>query len=76
RLLQAELNKLKADLDDKVAEANRAIADDSLASMKLWVDRRKVERNLYDAEVKALKIVIPENLREIYEKVNAVASAK
>ena len=76
RLLQAELNKLKADLDDKVAEANRAIADESLASMKLWVDRRKVERNLYDAEVKALKIVIPENLREIYEKVNAVASAK
>ena len=76
RNYQAEFNKLKAEVDEKVAEANREIAKDKLASMKLWVDTRKVERTLYDTEVKALKVVIPQNLREVYEKVNAVANAK
>ena len=76
RNYQAEFNKLKAEVDEKVAEANREIANDNLAAMKLWVDTRKVERTLYDAEVKALKVVIPQNLREVYEKVNAVANAK
>ena len=76
RNYQAEFNKLKAEVDEKVAEANREIANDNLAAMKLWVDTRKVERTLYDTEVKALKVVIPQNLREVYEKVNAVANAK
>ena len=76
RNYQAEFNKLKAEVDEKVAEANREIANDNLAAMKLWVDTRKVERTLYDAEVKALKVVIPQNLREVYEKVNVVADAK
>jgi len=76
RNYQAEFNKLKAEVEEKVAEANKQIANENLASMKLWVDTRKVERTLYDAEVKALKVVIPQNLREVYEKVNAVANAK
>ena len=76
RNYQAEFNKLKAEVDENVAEANREIANDNLAAMKLWVDTRKVERTQYDAEVKALKVVIPQNLREVYEKVNAVANAK
>ena len=76
RNYQAEFNKLKAEVDEKVAEANRGIASDNLASMKLWVDTRKVERIQYDAEVKTLKVVIPQNLREVYERVNAVANAK
>ena len=73
---EAEFNKLKAEVDEKVADANKAIANDALASMKLWVDARKVERTQYDAEVKALKVVVPKNLREVYERVNAVANAK
>lgn len=76
RSLQAEFNKLKAEVDEKVSKANQAIASDAFEAMKLWVDTRKVERGKYDAEVKALKIVIPQNLKEIYEKVNAVAAAK
>lgn len=76
RVLQAEFNKLKAEVEEKVAEANKAIANEALASMKLWVDTRKVERNLYDSEVKSLKVVIPQNLKEVYERVNAVANAK
>ena len=76
RVLQAEFNKLKSEVEEKVAEANKAIANEALASMKLWVDTRKVERNLYDSEVKSLKVVIPQNLKEVYERVNAVANAK
>ena len=76
RNYQAEFNKLKAEVEEKVAEANKLIASDNLASMKIWVDTRKVERTLYDTEVKALKVVIPQNLRGVYEKVNAVANAK
>ena len=76
RTIQAEFNKLKAEVDERVAEANKQVANDTLIAMKLWVDTRKVERTQYDSEVKALKIVIPQNLREVYEKVNAVANAK
>lgn len=76
RNMQAEFNRIKADVDEKVAEANKAIADEALSAMKLWVDARKVERTRYDAEVKALKVMIPQNLKEVYEKVNAVANAK
>ena len=76
RNLQAEFNKLKAEVDEKVAQANQIIASEELAAMKLWADTRKVERGRYDAEVKALKVLIPQNLKEIYEKVNAVANAK
>ena len=76
RTIQAEFNKLKAEVDERVAEANKQVANDTLTAMKLWVDTRKVERTQYDSEVKALKIVIPQNLREVYEKVNAVANAK
>ncbi len=76
RTIQAEFNKLKAEVDERVAEANKHYANDALTAMKLWLDTRKVERTQYDSEVKALKIVIPQNLREVYEKVNAVVNAK
>ena len=76
RTLQAEFNKLKSEVDEKVAEANKQIANDALSAMKLWIDTRKVERAQFDSEVKALKVVIPQNLREVYERVNAVANAK
>ena len=73
---QAEFNKLKAEVDDRVAEANKQITNDRLDAMRLRLNALKAERTRYDAEVKALKVVIPQNLREIYEKVNAVANAK
>lgn len=76
RRLQAELNKLKAELDEKVADANKDRSKDALVSMKLWADARKVERNKYDADVKALKVVIPQNLKEVYDRVNAFACIK
>ena len=76
RNIQAEFNKLKAEVDERVAEANRQIANDRLDAMKIRLNAIKAERVRYDAEVKALKVVIPQNLREVYERVNAVANAK
>ena len=76
RIIQAEFNKIKAEVTERVSEANKRIANDSLVAMKLWVDARKVERTQYDSEVKALKVVIPQNLMEVYQRVNAVANAK
>lgn len=76
RALQAEFNKMKADLDAKVAEQQKADAAEKLAAHKLWLDALGLERLKYKEAVKALKVVIPQNLRAVYEKVNAVASAK
>lgn len=76
RNLQAEFNKLKAEVEERVSEANNAQASEALAATKMWVEARKLERVRYNEAVKALKVVIPQNLKEIYEKVNAVASAK
>ena len=76
RTLQAELNKMKGEIDARVAEQRQADASAKLAANKLWLDALNLERVKYKAAVKALKVVIPQNLREIYERVNAVASAK
>ena len=76
RTIQAELNKMKADVDAKVAGANGMIANDNFAKTKLWVETRKIERVKYDEAVKALKVFIPQNLRGVYERVNKVASEK
>ena len=76
RSMQAEFNRLKAEIDEKVADANRDRLSDALEAKKLWHNSMKMERALYDQTVKALKIVIPQNLREVYERVNAVANAK
>ena len=76
RTLQAEFNELKSEVERRVAAANKANAAEALAENKLWIEVRKLERARYDEEVKALKVVIPQNLKGIYEKVSAVASAK
>ena len=76
RTLQAEFNKMKADLEAKVTERQKADAAEKLAANKLWLDALNLERVKYKEEVKALKVMIPQNLKAIYEKVNAVASAK
>ena len=76
RNLQAEFNRMKAEIDGKVSDANKGIAEENLNDTKVWIETRKVERNKYDEAVKAMKIAIPQNLEGIYERVNAVASAK
>lgn len=76
RSLQAELNKLKAEVDNKYNEKLKErisvgrvhVQERELARKEVLLERSK--------EIKALKIVIPQSLKEIFGKVNAVASAK
>ena len=76
RNIQAEFNKMKAELDEKVTAANKANADEHLKKTQLYINAIKVERLKWDAEVKALKVVIPQNLKAAYSKVNEAASAR
>lgn len=76
RNLQAELNKMKSEIDERVAEQKKADANEKLAANRQWLDALNVERVKYNEAVKALKVVIPQNLKGVYERVNAVASAK
>lgn len=72
RSMQAELNRLKAEVDEKVDEENKVQNRELAAALQLWSEARKAERLKYDAAVKALKVVIPQNLLGVYEKVKAV----
>ncbi len=72
RSMQAELNKLKAEVDEKVADEKKAMNGEMAADLQLWTEARKAERLKYDEAVKALKVVIPQNLLGVYEKVKAV----
>ena len=72
RSLQAELNKLKAEVDEKVSKTDKTSIGEALAVMQIWSEARKAERLKYKEYVKTLKIVIPQNLRSVYEKVKEV----
>ena len=76
RSLQAEFNKFKADIDERVNEANKLATEQYMDALKLAIAARNAEEKKYDEAVKTLKIIIPQNLKAIYEKVNGVASAK
>ena len=76
RSLQAEFNSMKAEIDRRVNDINRKAAADALAAVERWNAAMSVERQKYDEAVKALKIVIPQNLKEIYEEVSRVATAR
>lgn len=76
RALQAELNKLKSEVDAKLDEKNKAYIDEYRAKVKEVMLLRKEILLERSREVKALKIVLPQSLKEIHGKVNAVASAK
>lgn len=76
RTLQAEFNRMKSEISGRVAERKKADANETLAANTLWLDALNLERVKFDEAVKALRIVIPQNLKAIYEKVNAVSNAK
>ena len=76
RFLQAELNKLKAEVDAKVDEKRRAFLEEYKLRVKEVQAAREEAVLERSREVKALKIILPQSLRDIFDKVNAVASAK
>lgn len=76
RAVQADFNAMKADVENEFAVLEKDYMKEHLANVEKWRDLVKQEILAYRERVKALKIVIPESLRETYEKVNAVASSK
>jgi hypothetical protein len=72
RSMQAELNKLKAEVEEKANDAAKETRSEKIATLQLWTEARKAERAKYNEAVKALKVVIPQNLRSVYDKVKEV----
>lgn len=76
RSVQADFNAMKAEVENEYIAKKKDYLKEHLANVERWRELVKQETLAYREKVKALKIVIPESLREIYEKVNAVASNK
>ena len=76
RSVQADFNALKAEVENEFAVQEKDYLKDHIAAVEKWREVVKQETLAYREKVKALKIVIPESLRETYEKVNSVASTK
>ena len=76
RSVQAEFNALKAELETKLTEAKRKAFKDASEARKTWRLTRDAALLERSAQIKPLKIMIPEPLKDIYGKVAAVASAK
>lgn len=76
RSLQAEFNSLKAAVDaqfdarkkQRIEERRREMEERDLARQAVLLERSR--------EVKALKIIVPQGLKDIFDKVNSVAAAK
>ena len=80
---QAELNSMKHEIemaiqkdDQEKAVQERAEVTEYLAKMEGINANLKVLRNKKLEELRALKIVIPEQLKPIYQKVAAMGSSK
>lgn len=80
REAQAELNGLKQEIEDEISRLSEKGRQDYESLMNTYEDQRlKIEnqRALYlekkRQEIKNLKIVIPENLKSIYDKINSLS---
>lgn len=79
RSAQAELNSIKSDIEKKVKERNDIISRDYMAALDAF-NTKKLELAEKDKQyvieerkkIESLKIVIPERLRPIYEKIKAL----
>ena len=76
RAVQADFNAMKAEVENEASEQEKDYRREFLAKMDRHDELVKQEILSYREQVKALKIVIPESLKEVYESVNAVASCK
>ena len=55
-----------------MADETTKLNSETAAALQLWTEARKAERLKYSEAVKALRVVIPQNLLGVYEKVKAV----
>ena len=65
-----------AELLNKLGEQRREYLDKRERLFEVWKNARMKEGLAYQERVKTLKIIIPESLKEIFNKVNAVAAQK
>ena len=76
RKVQAELNSLKADLEKRAAEENRAGLDEFEQKSSALKTETARERLKHEKWANSLRISIPDSLKGIYEKVSEVAAAR
>lgn len=76
RSAQAEFNSLKSEIDNKLGEQLHEYLDRKERIFEAWKNAREKEGLVYRESVKALKIIIPESLKETFNKVNTVAAQK
>lgn len=76
RTAQAELNKMKADIDAEVDERNKAINREYQAAYESYMAEYRTKEIEFNQQVKALKILIPEALKTICDKVSALSKEK
>lgn len=76
RSAQAEFNSMKAEVDGKLSERYREFLDRRERLYEAWKNADTKERLSYREKIKSLKIVVPESLKGIFNKVNAVAAQK
>lgn len=77
RKYQAEFNGMQAELEDTATKQNQENQDKFAKEFKEYMDLNKEYQEKLNAwklaeaqRIKSLKIVIPENLKDIYEKIN------
>lgn len=76
RSAQAEFNALKAEIDSKLSKQTQDYLDRKERLLHDWETAEAKDRLAHQEKVKALKIIIPESLKETFGKVNAVAAQK
>ena len=76
RSVQAELNKMKSDIDAEVDSVNKERYKAYQQAFEKYSTDCKVKEIEYQQEIKALKIIVPESLKEICAKVSALSKAK
>ncbi|MGM9762917.1 MAG: hypothetical protein ACI3ZQ_02720 [Candidatus Cryptobacteroides sp.] len=76
RAVQAEFNSLKSELENKLVDERRKRLNQLSDARKQWNIKRDAALLERNSEIKALKIIIPDFLKEIYQRVAAVANTK
>lgn len=76
RSVQAEFNSIKSELERKLSAKTQDLFNEYIAKWKECSTNKNLALIKRREEINCLKIVIPESLKEIYNKVATIASAK
>lgn len=76
RSVQAEFNSIKSEIERKLSAKTQDLFNEYIAKWKECSTNKNLALIKRREEINCLKIVIPESLKEIYNKVATIASAK